>query len=166
MNEKKNLLFVTENECKLEQILKQTQTITPENSMILQGYNQKILQPFDELMRDIIITVYQKNIEEIIVVTAKENQESSMILLKVLNENIDLQEKLELIDYLFKNCMPEFPKKSVRDWLLGNNKTNNIKNNVDLILNHPLMPSDIRVTELSFAQLVDWVNEENKFEKV
>lgn len=166
MNEKRNLLFVTENEVKLEQILKQTQTITPENSMILQGYKQIIIQPFDELMRDIIITVYQKNIEEIIFVTAKEKREISTNLLKVLNENIDLKEKIEMFDYLFKNCMPEFPKKSVRDWLLGNNKTNDIKNNVDLIRNHPLMPSDIRVTELSFAQLVDWVNEENKFEKV
>lgn len=124
MNEKENLLFVTENECKLEQILKQTQTITPENSMILQSYEQIILQPFDELMRDIIITVYQKNIEEIIIVTIKENRESSLNLFKVLNENIDLQEKIEIFEYLFKNCMPEFPKKSVKDWLLGNNKTN------------------------------------------
>lgn len=50
MNEKKNLLFITEYEFKLKQILKQSQTITPENCMILQGYKQMILQPFDELM--------------------------------------------------------------------------------------------------------------------
>ncbi|MFE5130476.1 carbonic anhydrase, partial [Bacillus mobilis] len=50
------------------------------------------------------------------------------------------------IDYLFKNCMPEFSSGSLNAWLSGQeNVGENIEKSIDMIRNHPLVPSDIKV---------------------
>ncbi|MEH7435559.1 carbonic anhydrase, partial [Bacillus thuringiensis] len=50
------------------------------------------------------------------------------------------------LDYLFKNCMPEFSSGSLNQWLSGQkNVSENIEKSIDMIRHHPLVPSDIEV---------------------
>ena len=106
-------------------------------------------QPFGDLMRDIIVAVYQENVEEIFVVATKDDQKNTGDILNKIYENKELQEKIQTLDYLFKNCMPEFPEGSISEWLEGSKTlTDGVQNNVNVIRHHPLMPSHVKVTEL------------------
>ena len=125
-----------------------------ENIITIQSYGS-VISPFGDTMRDIIIAVYQENVDEIFVVSAKEDS-SRMEFLKKIFENSELQGKLKTLNYLFENCMPEFPEGSIRGWLLGGDfSSNGGQNGIDVIRNHPLMPSHVKVTELPINQEVN-----------
>ncbi|MFC3885574.1 carbonic anhydrase [Bacillus songklensis] len=149
IDEKKKVLFVIGMEHKLERLIKQATNVNPENIIILQSYEPVISQPFDDLMRDIIVAVYQENVEEIFVVATKDDQKNTGNILNKIYENKGLQEKIQTLDYLFKNCMPEFPEGNISEWLEGSETlTDGVQNSVNVIRHHPLMPSYVKVTEL------------------
>ena len=100
-------------------------------------------------MRDIIVAVYQENVEEIFVVATKDDQKNTGDILNKIYENKELQEKIQTLDYLFKNCKPEFPEGSISEWLEGGKTlTDDVQNSVNVIRHHPLMPTHVKVTEL------------------
>ncbi len=147
-DEKKKVLFVIGMDYKIEHVIKQTININPDNIMVLQRY-EPIILPFGDLMRDIIIAVYQENVEEIFVVATKDNQTNTGDILNIIYKNKELQEKIQTLDYLFKTCKPEFPEGSITEWLEGSNtSTDGMQNMVSVIRHHPLMPSHVRVKEL------------------
>ncbi|TCS84007.1 hypothetical protein [Tepidibacillus fermentans] len=100
-------------------------------------------------MRDIIIAVYQENVEEIFVVGTKDGQKNTVDIQDLLNkiyEKDGLKEKIQTLDYLFKNSMPEFPGGNLSEWLEGSKTlTEGIQNSVNIIRDHPLMPSHVKV---------------------
>ncbi|MGG0657229.1 carbonic anhydrase [Rummeliibacillus pycnus] len=145
----KKVLFLTGMGKELESTLYQMKSINPENIIILQEYGQLILQPFDDFMRDIILTVYHENIEEIFVIDSNKDQKNVSRLLNKIYENKELHGKIQTVDYLLKNCAPEYTEGSISEWLEGSNSlTNNLQKNINIIRNHPLLPSTIKVTEL------------------
>jgi carbonic anhydrase len=102
-------------------------------------------------MRDIIVAVYQENVEEIFVVATKDEQKNTRDILNKIYENKELRKKIQTLDYLFKSGMPEFPEGNIREWLEGSKTlTNDGLNSVNVIRHHPLMPSDVKVKELFF----------------
>ena len=116
--------------------------------MVLQSYGP-IITPFGDLMRDIIVAVYQENVEEILVVDTKDDQTNKRDILNKIYKNKELQEKIQTVNYLFKTCKPEFPGDSINEWLEGSNtSTDGIQNMVSVISRHPLMPAHVRVMEL------------------
>lgn len=56
---RKKLFFVIGLNHKIEHILNENSNMNPENFLILQSY-QQVISPFGDLMRDIIMAVYQK----------------------------------------------------------------------------------------------------------
>ena len=145
----KKVLFLTGMGKELESTLNQMKSINPENIMILQSYGQVILQPFDDFMREIILIVYLENIEGIFLVDTKKEQKNSREILNKIYDNKDLQGEIQTVDYLIKNCTPEFPEGSLRKWIEGNDAlTNNVQKNINIIRNHPLVPSNVIVKEL------------------
>lgn len=149
-NEKKKVLFLMGMEHNLEDLTKQMPHICPENIMILQTYAPFISHPFGDLMRDIIVAVYQENVQEIVVVSSKDTQENTGNLINKVLENKNLQKKIETLDYLFKNCMADFPERNVSEWLKG---TDVEQNSVNIIREHPLMPSHVKVRELFLEKM-------------
>jgi carbonic anhydrase len=118
-----------------------------ENVIFLKSYSPVISHPFDDLMRDIIVTVYQENVGEIVVVTPKDSHDTIDILSK-LDKSKELQQKIQTLDYLFKNTRPEFPGGTVREWLQGDRTvTAGIQKTLHIIRNHPLLPSHVTVKE-------------------
>lgn len=147
-DEKKKVLLVVGMDQNLESVTKEMNNLQANNILILQSYGPDIL-PFGELMRDIIITVYQENVEEIIVAVPKDRPNNTRDIIKKIYENIEFQGKIQTLDYLFKNCMSEYPKDSITEWLEGSEgSSNSMQNSVDVIRNHPLMPSNVKITGL------------------
>jgi carbonic anhydrase len=146
IDENKKVLLVTGMEHNPESVMKKLQGYKSDNIFILQCYGPAI-SPFGDVMRGIILAVYQEKVEEIFVSVSKDDQENINEILKKIYENKNSQGKMQTLDYLFKNCMPEFPTGSVRDWLEGNG-TDSMQNIVNVIRNHPLMPPNVKVTEL------------------
>lgn len=135
-------------EHKLDCFMKQFTNMSRENIIILQSYGA-VISPFSELMRDIIVAVYQENVEEILVVATKDDQKNTGDILNKIYENKELQEKIQTLDYLFENCKPEFPEGSIHEWLVGSKTlTGDVQNSVNVIRHHPLMPTHVKVTEL------------------
>jgi len=152
-DEKKKVLFVTGMEQKLERFIREEINVIPENMIILQTYQPVVSHPFDDLMRDIIIAVYQDNVEEIVVVSTNSYQQNTEDILSKLYKNKELQDKIQTLDYLFENCMPEFPEGTVSVWLHGSETlTDSVQKTVNIIRNHPLLPSHVMVKELSIDQ--------------
>lgn len=149
MDEGKKVLFVVGMDHQLNQLIKQVPNINPQNMIILESYSPFILQPFGDFMRDIILAVYQENVEEIFVVTTKADHQYSRDILNKMYENKELQKKMKILDYLFENCGSEFPEDNIRGWLAGGNHvTDHVQRNADVIRQHPLLPSFVKVTEL------------------
>jgi carbonic anhydrase len=153
VDEKKKILFVMGMEHKLENLMNQATNINPENIIILQSYGPVISQPLDDLMRDIIIAVYQENVEEIFVVATKDNQKNTGEIINKIFGSKGMQAKIQTLDYLLKNCRPEFPEGNIREWLEGSKTLKEgVQNSVNIIRHHPLMPPHVKVTELFLDQ--------------
>lgn len=144
IDEKKKVLFVTGMEHNIECFIKESTNLNPDNVLILQSY-RPVISPFSDLMRDILMAVYQENVEEIVVTATNDDRKNPGEILNKICENKGLQEKIQTFDYLFKNCMPEFPADNLSEWLVGS-KT--LKNSATVIRQHPLLPLNVKVTEL------------------
>lgn len=147
-DEKKKVLFVMGMEQNPEKMMKQITSYTRENILVMQSYGSKI-EPFGDLMRDIILAVYREKVKEIFVAVPKVNKKNAKETLKKIDDNRELQTKIKTLDYLFKNCKPEYFNGSIREWLgSGETSANSTQTNADVIRNHPLLPSNIKVTEV------------------
>nr|WP_304214975.1 carbonic anhydrase [Fredinandcohnia onubensis] len=149
---RKKTLFITDMESGLEPILQEETNVQPENMLMIQSYGPIISHPFGEIMRSIILAIYQENVEEIFVVgtTGKRNLlDDAQSQLKFTSVNKNMNDKLKTVEYLFKNVNPEFVDASVSDWLEGSrNVAESIEKSVEKIRHHPLVPSDVKIHSL------------------
>ncbi|WP_270341777.1 carbonic anhydrase [Bacillus mobilis] len=143
MNSKnKKILLLTDIEHGIEPIIQQETNIQQENMLTIHSYDSVIVHPYGDIMRSIIIAIYEENVEEIFVVGI-EDKATDVVNLQIQRDSIKNNRE---IDYLFKNCMPEFSSGSLNAWLSGQeNVGENIEKSIDMIRNHPLVPSDIKV---------------------
>lgn len=148
MNLDKNqkALFLTDIESGLESILQEVTNIRAENMLTIQSYGTIIAHPYGDIMRSVIIAIYQENVEEIFVVGTNNKRTSTV---NVLTQLESMKEKIQTLDYLFQNSRPEFSDGTVDEWLNGKeNGSGNIEKSVDIIRHHPLVPSYVKVRGL------------------
>ncbi|KXY10063.1 carbonic anhydrase [Bacillus sp. FSL K6-0067] len=143
MNPKnKKVLVLTDIEHGIEPIIQQVTNVQRENMLTIHSYDSVIVHPYGDIMRSIIIAIYEENVEEIFVVGIEDKETSSVNL----QTQRDFIKNNREIDYLFKNCMPEFSSDSLEEWLSGQeNVSENIEKSIAMIRHHPLVPSDIKV---------------------
>src|SRR3954452_13416658 len=104
LEENKKVLFVMGMEQELDYgYMKQRYNIPPENIIILESDELDRIQPFGDLMRDILLNVYEKNIEEIFIVDTKKDRKNLENILDIIGKNIPT------LNYIFTHCKPEFP---------------------------------------------------------
>ncbi|HZG70203.1 MAG TPA: hypothetical protein VEY51_01595 [Chondromyces sp.] len=146
-NKNTKALFLTDVETGLEPILQERTNIQPENMLIIQSYDSVISHPYGDIMRSVILSIYQENVEEIFVVGTKDKRNDSDDIQSLLtSENKNMNDKLKTVDYLFENCKPEFFGASVSDWLdVTEDVTESVKKGVEIIRHHPLVPSYVKV---------------------
>ncbi|PEA57873.1 MULTISPECIES: carbonic anhydrase [Bacillus] len=143
MNSKnKKVLLLTDIEHGIEPSIQQVTNIQQENMLTIHSYDSVIVHPYGDIMRSIIIAIYQENVKEIFVVGI-EDKETDVVNLQIQRDSIKNNREL---DYLFENCMPEFLSGSLDEWLSGKeNVSENIEKSIDMICHHPLVPSDVKV---------------------
>lgn len=143
LEKNKKALFLTDIENGLEPILQEVTNIQAENILTIQSYGTLISHPYGDIMRSVIIAIYQENVEEIFVVGTKDKRIDTVNVLTQLESTKD---KIQTLDYLFQNCRPEFSGGTLDEWLNGKeNGSGNIEKSVDIIRNHPLVPSYVKV---------------------
>ena len=69
---KKKVLLLTDMEHGIEPIIQQVTNIQRENMLTIHSCDSVIVHPFGDIMRSIIIAIYQENVEEIFVVGIEE----------------------------------------------------------------------------------------------
>lgn len=147
LNKNKKVLFLTDIEHGNESFLQQETNIPLENMLIIQSYGTVISHPYGDIMRSIIIAIYKENVEEIYVVGTEEKGGFSNDIKDLLDSKGEpKKDKLQIVDYLFQNCMPEFVDYSLNEWL--NEKENpveSVQKSADIIRHHPLVPSHVKV---------------------
>ncbi|MGI2747853.1 carbonic anhydrase [Bacillus cytotoxicus] len=140
--ENKKVLLLTDIEDGIERMIQQVTNVQPENMLTIQSYGSVIVHPYGDIMRSIIIAIYQENVEEIFVVGIKDKETA---LVHVQSQLDSIKDNIQL-DYLFKHCMPEFSGGTFDDWLNGTgNVSENIEKSIEIIRHHPLIPSDIKI---------------------
>lgn len=144
MNVNKKVLFLTDIENGLEPILQEATNTPAENMLTIQSYGASISHPYGEIMRSVIIAIYQENVEEVFVVGTKDKRTSTGNGLTQLET---MKDKIKTLDYLFQNCRPEFLGGTVDEWL-SENSSDCIEKSVDIIRQHPLVPSYVKVRGL------------------
>ncbi len=148
MNADKNqkALFLIDMDNGLESSLQDVTNIQPENRLIIQCYGPVISNPYGDIMRSVIIAIYQDNVEEIFVVGTTDKEKASLNVLPQLDS---MKDKLQTLDYLFQNNRPEFSGDTVNEWLNGKeNDYDNIEKCVNIIHHHPFVPPHIKVRGL------------------
>lgn len=150
--EEKKILFVLGNEQKPDRFLEKLSGIQRENIIIIQSYGSTIA-PFGDIMRDMILVVHLENVDEIFVAAATNGQHRTSEIEKIIFENKELQQKIQTLDYLFKNCMPEFPNVTLREWFSASHTHPDVvQHSINFIRQHPLIPAHIKVSELSLNE--------------
>lgn len=147
----KKALFLTDIEPGLEPFLQQETNIELENMLILQSYGPVISNPYGDLMRSIIIAIYQENVQEIYIVGTEDKKSISPALKSILDsESKQMKEKLRTMDYLFENCMPEFMDGSLKEWIerRDENVAESVQKSIEIIRQHPLVPSYVKINGL------------------
>lgn len=146
LDKNKKALFLTNIGNGLESILQEVTNIRPENMLTIQCYGPVISNPFGDIMRSVIIAIYQENVEDIFVVGTQDRGNASVNILTQLDS---MKDKIQTLDYLFQYNRPEFSGDTINEWLLGKeNGSDNIEKCVNIIHHHPLVPSYVNVRGL------------------
>jgi len=146
LDKNKKSLFLMDIENGLEPILEEVTNIRAENMLTIQSYGTVISHPYGDIMRSVLIAIYEENIEEIFIVGTKDKRTSTI---NVLTQLETMKDKIQTLNYLFQNSRPEFSGGTVDEWLNGKeNEGDNIEKIVDTIRHHPLVPSYVKVRGL------------------
>lgn len=139
---KKTLIITGLNE-KLNQLFPIITNKNGEDLIIIKTIGNIISQPYDSIMRSIIIAVYQEEVEEIFIIGEKESTECSInkdeFFSKIQKANISTKE-MKAIEYI--GVVGE----DLMSWLVGRRDMKTIiRENISLIKKHPLVPKNITV---------------------
>lgn len=144
----KTALFLTDIEPGLETFLNKETMIELENMLIIQSYGTVISNPYGDIMRSIIIAIYQENVQEIFVVGTEDEKGVPTDLKSLLEtEDKQMKEKLKTLDYLFEQCMPEFRDGTLKEWIEVREATvaQRVQKSIEMLRQHPLVPSTVTV---------------------
>lgn len=147
-DENKKALFVIGMNQKIRNWLEKEIKLKPENMLTLQIHGPEISQPYSDIMRAVILAVYQENVEEIFILgttTDQQNLRKENIEYKVYDQ-AEMRGKVKIMNYLFKHCAPECGSLTLNAWLEGSETIiEGIQKSLKVLREHPLMPSAFRV---------------------
>lgn len=110
--------------------------------MTINSYQAEISHAYGDVMRSIIIAIYQYDVHEIYIIGSS----TYMHTIELPKSIVSNTEKIKTLDYLFRNCKPEFSSDNIVDWLNGENDIDkSLKASVNHISNHPLIPIGIKI---------------------
>jgi len=145
-------LFIIGMEEEIERALLSQSPVSREHLIVLNCVGPYISDPYDSILRSVIIAVYQENVKEITIIGAARSNHSSQIgveIVELMKRNGVQEQKINTMNYLFSYSNPGFMANNLKEWLQGSETVvQGIQNTVELIQRHPLLPQEIKVNGL------------------
>jgi carbonic anhydrase len=136
----KRLVIVSCMDTRLVELLPQSLNLRNGDAKIIKNAGAIIAHPFGSIMRSLIVAVYQLQADEIFVIAHHDcgmhRFEGEKLLGMLEERGVDPK----IVDTLQHSGI------NLNQWLKGfDNVNDNVRNSVEVIRNHPLMPKDIAV---------------------
>lgn len=135
-----NVVVVTCMDDRLVELAHKALNLTSGEAKIIKNAGALISHPFGSVMRSLIVAVYELKADEIIIMGHKDCGMSKVNTEKMIHSMLDRginQKDLDLIQY----TGIDFER-----WLRGfSDVFQSVKHDVNLVKNHPLLPSDVPV---------------------
>lgn len=144
---KKRMVVVSCMDARLVELLPKALDLHNGDAKIIKNAGGIISHPFGSIMRSIVTAVYELNADEIFIIghhgcgMSQTNPKGT--LQKAKERGVATQDVLNTLEYAGID---------LEKWLFGfDNVVDSIKNNIELVRNHPLIPKDVPVHGLAIA---------------
>jgi carbonic anhydrase len=136
----KRMVILTCMDTRLVELLPKAMNLKNGDAKIIKNAGAIVTQPFGNIMRSIIVAIYELDANEVIVVGHHEcgmtGLDSNKVIAKMTQNGIPDN----IINTLKHSGI------NLSRWLTGfDSVTEGVKNSVDIIVNHPLIPANIPV---------------------
>lgn len=136
----KKLVILSCMDTRLTELLPKAMNVRNGDAKIIKNAGATVMHPFGSIARSIIVAIYEFNAKDIMVVGHKgcgmSNLDSKSVVAKIRERGIS-QDKIDTIN----SCGID-----VHKWLHGFGCVeDSVRESVDIINNHPLVPEDIYV---------------------
>ncbi len=139
-NPNKKLVILSCMDTRLTELLPKALNIKNGDVKLIKNAGATIMHPFGSIVRSIVVAVYEYQANEVLVIGHHGCGMSSIDPEHVIKKAMERGISPEVISTLSHAGI------DVKKWLQGfNSVEDSIKESVELIKNHPLMPGDIKV---------------------
>lgn len=136
----KRMVILTCMDTRLVELLPKAMNLKNGDAKIIKNAGAILTQPFGNIMRSIIVAIYELGANEVIVVGHHECGMTGLDPNKVIDKMTQNGISEDIINTLKHSGI------NLSRWLTGfDNVTEGVKNSVDIIVNHPLIPTNILV---------------------
>lgn len=145
-------LFIIGMEEEIQRFLFSQSSYSREQLIVLNCVGPFISNPYDSLLRSVIMAVYQENVKEITIVGAAKSKHSAQYgdeILDLMKRKGVQEKKINTVNYLFTYSRPGFMANNLKEWLQGSETVvQGVQKTMELIQTHPLLPQGIKVSGL------------------
>lgn len=136
----KRLVILSCMDTRLTELLPKALNIKNGDVKLIKNAGASIMHPFGSIMRSIVVAIYEFQADEVLVIGHHNCGMSSLNVDKMLEKVNQRGVSSEIITTLCNAGI------DVKRWLHGfNSVEESVKESVELIKNHPLIPKDIKV---------------------
>jgi carbonic anhydrase len=136
----KKMVILTCMDTRLVELLPKALNVRNGDVKIVKNAGALIMHPFGSIMRSLLVAVYQLKAEEVVIIGHHDCGMSGMkpdiVIGEMKNRGVS-EETLNTLNYSGID---------VQEWLHGfDNVSDSVAHSVEIVKNHPLMPSDVPV---------------------
>ena len=136
----KKLVILSCMDTRLTELLPQALNLKNGDAKIVKNAGATIMHPFGSIIRSIIVAIYEFNTDEVLVIGHKNCGMSNINGEEIINKIISRGVSKETIDTINNSGI------NIDKWLHGfDSVEDSVKESVDLIKKHPLIPKEIKV---------------------
>ena len=136
----KKLVILSCMDTRLTELLPKALNLKNVDANIVQYAGSTIMHPFGSIIRSIIVAIYEFNTDEVLVIGHKNCGMSNINGEEIINKIISRGVSKETIDTINNSGI------NIDKWLHGfDSVEDSVKESVDLIKKHPLIPKEIKV---------------------
>ena len=136
----KKLVILSCKDTRLTELLPNALNLKNGDAKIVKNAGATIMHPFGSIIRSIIVAIYEFNTDEVLVIGHKNCGMSNINGEEIINKIISRGVSKETIDTINNSGI------NIDKWLHGfDSVEDSVKESVDLIKKHPLIPKEIKV---------------------
>ena len=136
----KKLVILSCMDTRLTELLPKALNLKNGDAKIVKNAGATIMHPFGSIIRSIIVAIYEFNADEVLVIGHKNCGMSNINGEEIINKIISRGVSKETIDTINNSGI------NIDKWLHGfDSVEDSVKESVDLIKKHPLIPKEIKV---------------------